>query len=61
LSEEKAVGEMLCLGGRGEREGGRGGRGERGGEGRGARGERTCVRAHVRACVHAPFDLPPIA
>jgi hypothetical protein len=39
-------------GGRGgkEREGGEGGRGARG-AGRGA---------HVRACVHAPFDLPPI-
>jgi hypothetical protein len=40
---------------RGEGEGGRGGRGERGGRGagRGGRG--------ARACVHAPFDLPPIA
>jgi hypothetical protein len=56
LSEEKAVGEMLCWGGE-EREEGEGGGGG-GGGGRGARGEgRTCVRA----CVHAPFDLPPIA
>jgi hypothetical protein len=45
LSGEKAVGEMLCLGGGGAR-----------GAGGGAH-----VRACVRACVHAPFDLPPIA
>jgi hypothetical protein len=32
--------------------------GERGGGGRGARGE---GRTRVRACVHVPFDLPPIA
>jgi hypothetical protein len=65
LSEEKekAVGEMfwarIPLGGgrRGEGAEGRGGRGGRGGgrgAGRGGRGARACVRA----CVHAPFDLP---
>jgi hypothetical protein len=62
LSEEKAVGEMLCLGG-GEGGGGRGRKWREGGEGGagGARGAgRTCVRACVRA-LHAPFDLPPIA
>jgi hypothetical protein len=51
------------LGGGGE--GGRGGRGEEegggGDAGRGGRGARACVRARVRACVHAPFDLSPIA
>jgi hypothetical protein len=41
--------------------GGRGRAGSEGGEGGGAGGG-AHVRAHVaRACVHAPFDLPPIA
>jgi hypothetical protein len=42
-------------GGREREEGGEGGEGEGGSGARG--GGRTCVRA----CVHAPFDLPPIA
>jgi hypothetical protein len=48
LSEEKAVGEMFGGGGGWGGGGGRGGRGERGG-------------GEGHACVHAPFDLPPIA
>jgi hypothetical protein len=43
-------------------EGSRGGRaeGEGGGRAQGAGGG-AHVRVCVRACVHAPFDLPPIA
>jgi hypothetical protein len=44
-------------GGGGEGEGGRGGLGGAWG----GRGGRAGGGAHVRACVHAPFDLPPIA
>jgi hypothetical protein len=60
------VGEVGVVG-RGEEEAGRGGRaGEEGGGERGEGGAwgeegRTCARARVRACVHAPFDLPPTA
>jgi hypothetical protein len=54
LSEEKAVGEMLCWGGR------RGAGGGGGGMGREREGEGGVEReaGGVRACVHAPFDLP---
>jgi hypothetical protein len=59
------VGEMLSGGRGGRGEGGRGRKGREGGErgGGGARGAGggAHVRAHVRACAHAPFDLPPIA
>jgi hypothetical protein len=60
----------MCWGGVGVGGGGGGGGGRTGREGMeggggGARGAgaegRTFVRACMRACVHAPFDLPPIA
>jgi hypothetical protein len=57
----EAVSVYFSFGAREREEGeGRGGRGERGGEVAG-RGGGAHVRACVRARVHAPFDLPPIA
>jgi hypothetical protein len=55
LSEERQWGKCV---GRGFRGGWRGGARVGGG---GCTCVRACVRAGTRACVHAPFDLPPIA